>query len=99
MVRLQGKTATCRPCQGRHIARHGRSASSGCRASRSVRKCEDEQAAAKIRVLGEVLVSAHGAESLRRFCQTCGHADARPATDAGEDADILLAVVLVREHV
>ena len=60
---------------------------------------EHEQRSAERRVLGKILVAADGAEAFGVAGQTGRHADARPAADTGIRADVLLAAVLVREHV
>src|SRR5690606_37216643 len=60
---------------------------------------EDEQRAAERRVPGEILVPAHGAQPLGLSGQPGRHAYAGPAADTRIDADVLLALILVRKHV
>src|SRR5262245_6965197 len=65
----------------------------------SVRQREDRQRAAQFGVLVQFAIAAHGAEAVGVLLEARGHADAGPATDAREHADVLLALVLIREHV
>src|SRR5437773_11313435 len=60
---------------------------------------ENGERAAEFGVLRQVLVAAHGAEAVVFLLQARSHADAGPAADARIDADVLLALVLVGEHV
>src|SRR5882762_3622431 len=64
-----------------------------------IRQREDEQRPTQGRVLGQVLVTTHGAQALMSFGQPCRHADTGPAADARIHANELLPVVRVCEHV
>src|SRR6185437_15908577 len=59
----------------------------------------DRQHAAESRVVAQGRVATNGTQAVRRVGQACGKADAGPATNAREDTDVLLALVLVGEHV
>src|ERR1700754_487532 len=63
------------------------------------RNGKDEQRAAQRGVLRQFAVAAHGAQTFSRLLQARRHADTGPAANARVDADELLALVLVREHV
>src|SRR6185369_18053562 len=61
----------------------------------SLRKREHRHGAAQSRILRQRLVCTDRAEAGGVFGQARRHADAGPAADAGQNSDILLAVILV----
>src|SRR2546427_11832581 len=60
---------------------------------------ENGERATELGVLRQFLVATHGTETVVFLLQSRSHADAGPAADARIDADELLALVLVGEHV
>src|SRR2546423_15582387 len=62
-------------------------------------KREDGERAAQFGVIAELVVASDRAQAVLILFQPGRHADARPATDAGEDAHVLLALVLIGEDV
>src|SRR5262245_23256694 len=56
-------------------------------------QCEHREHAAKLRVLVQCLVGTYRAETVGVTLESRCHADARPATDAGQHADVLLAAM------
>src|SRR3954453_11819821 len=65
----------------------------------SVRQREHGQGATEFGVLCQLFVAPDGAEAFLVLLETCCHADAGPSSDTGEHADVLLALVRIREHV
>src|SRR5690606_30271909 len=66
---------------------------------RALRKREHGQHTAELRVAAEILVCADRAEAFGRTLEPRRHADAGPAADAGQNADVLPAVTLPRVDV
>src|SRR3546814_9587499 len=60
-----------------------------------LRQRKHRQLAAEIGVVREGLISAHRAQALGAFRQARGETDAGPAANAGQDGDVMLAVVHV----
>src|SRR5678815_1542253 len=95
--RARGKVASdsrCRNEHRRHPERRRR-----WRSTQRLRQREYRQRAAELGVITQFLVATHGTEAVLVLLETRRHADAGPAADAREDAHVLLALVLVREHV
>src|SRR5688572_19817958 len=67
--------------------------------TRGSRQRENEQRASEGGVLGQLLVAADRAEAFGRSREPRRHADAGPAADTGVRTHVLLAFVLVGEHV
>src|SRR4051812_14092935 len=65
----------------------------------SLRQREHREGAAELRVVPKLLVPTDGPRPIRSLLESGRHADAGPAADAREDAEVLLALVLVREDV
>src|SRR5262245_49361398 len=63
-------------------------------ATANLRQCEHREHAAELGVLVQLSVSAYGAETVGVLLEAGRHADACPATDSREHADVLLALVL-----
>src|SRR5579883_1116814 len=85
------RQATWRPALNRPYYRYARRSSRGQR--------EHHQSTAEARVLLQGRIAAHRSEARGRLLQPRRHADSGPAADAGEHADVLLATVLISEHV
>src|SRR6266704_1499711 len=66
---------------------------------RGLRHGEHSEDATELGVVLQLLVAAHGAQAVGVLLQARGKADAGPAADAGEHADVLLALVLPGIHV
>src|SRR5256885_6769427 len=66
---------------------------------RGLRQREHSEDAAELGVVLQLLVAAHGAQAVGVLLEARGKADASPAADAGEHADVLLALVLPGIHV
>src|SRR5690349_18438807 len=62
-------------------------------------KREDGQRPAQLGVIPELLVATHRAQAVLILFEPGSHADARPAADPGEDAHVLLALVLIGKDV
>src|SRR5207237_7585862 len=60
---------------------------------RSLGQAEDGQNATELRVVGQGLVRPDGPETVGVLGQTGCHTDAGPATDTGQDCNILLAAM------
>src|SRR5215470_2879268 len=64
-----------------------------------LRQREHDEHATELGVLAQLLVAANRAEAVGVLLETRGEADAGPAADAGEHADVLLALELPGVHV
>ena len=64
-----------------------------------VRQCEHGQLTAQRGIVAECGIATHGAQTVIRVGQTSRQTDTGPTTDTGQDADILLATLLIRHHV
>src|SRR5690606_11354356 len=69
------------------------------RSLRLVRQREHRQHTAELRVAAQALVRTEGTQALRRAFEAGRHADAGPAADTGQHADVLLAIVHPRVDV
>src|SRR4051812_17142455 len=65
----------------------------------SVRQREHRQRTTELGELRQFAVAAHGAQAILVFLETRGHADAGPAAYARKHANVLLALMGIREHV
>src|SRR5262249_35022341 len=65
----------------------------------SARQREDRQRTTELGVLVQLFITTDRTQAVRVLLEARGHADAGPATDSGEHADVLLALVLIREDV
>src|SRR5262245_21157669 len=65
----------------------------------TLRQRKDGQRAAEGGVVAQTCIAADRAEAFGGIGQTCCKSDPRPTADAGQDGDVLLAVVAVGHHV